>query len=136
MAQRITGALFPRRSFWSTPLRMAPLREPEEEQAIPASAGDLTRDRAQGSVTARLKFKPCFEQFHHNLAIVETARQQCSRRRQSPVSLRLSAIELACHDRGNRSGQEFPRSAGAEITILRDLGGSAAGPLAQLPFGV
>src|SRR6266478_4864888 len=103
MAQRMTGALFPRPSLCSKPLRMAPLREPEEQQAVPTGPGDLARDRAQRSILARLEFEPLIEHFHHNLAIVDSARQQCPRRRQSPVSLRLSAIELACHDRGNRS---------------------------------
>src|SRR5438034_6801039 len=136
MAQRISGVLFPRPSLCSEPLRMTPLREPEEQETVPAGTGDLTCDRAQGPVPARLELKPLFEHFHDNLAIVETAREQCAGRRQSPVSLRLSAIELACHDRRNLRWQEFPRGAGAEIGIVRDLGGAAACPLAQTPFGV
>src|SRR5205809_2218921 len=136
MAQRMTGVLFPRPSLWSKPLRMTPLREPEEQETVPAGTGYHACDRAQGPVPARLELKPLFEHFHDNLAIVDTAREQCPRRGQSPVSLRLSAIELACHDGGNRSGQEFPRGAGAEIRIIDDLGGPAAGPLAQTAFGV
>src|SRR5437773_1969575 len=136
MAQRISGVLFPRPSLCSEPLRMAPLREPEEEEAVPAGTGDLARNCAQRSKLPPFELEPFIEHFHYNLAIVETAREQCAGRRQSPVSLRLSAIELACHDGGNRSGQEFPRGAGAEIRIIDDLGGPAAGPLAQTAFGV
>src|SRR5438046_10657966 len=106
MAQRMTGALFRRPSLWSTPLRMAPLRESEEQQAIPPGAGDFARDRAQRSILARLELKPLIEYFHHNLAIVETARQQCAGRRQSLVPLRLTAIDRRRHIGGNLRGQK------------------------------
>src|SRR5438874_8737982 len=97
MAQRMTGALFPRPSLWSTPLRISPLRESEEQQAIPAGAGDFARDRAQRSILARLELKPLFKHFHHNLTVSDPAREQCAGRRQSLVPLRLSAINRRRH---------------------------------------
>src|SRR6266404_7607941 len=107
MAQRISGALFPRPSLWSKPLRTAPLREPEEQQAIPAGAGDLACDRAQRSILPRFELKPLIEHFHHNLPIVDSAREQCSRRRQSLVPLRLSAIDRPRPINRNLSGQKL-----------------------------
>src|SRR5437762_10655777 len=106
MAQRMTGVLFPRPSLWSTPLRMAPLREPEEQQAIPAGTGDLTCDGAQRPISARLELKPPVKHFHNDLAIIETACEQCAGRRQSLVPQRLSAIHHRRHIDGNLTGQK------------------------------
>src|SRR5437879_13505979 len=105
MAQRMTGALFPRPSLWSKPLRTAPLREAEEQQAIPAGASDLACDCAQRSILARLEFEPLIEHFHHNLAIVDSAREQCAGRRQSLVPLRLSGVDCPRHIRCSLSGR-------------------------------
>src|SRR5438105_15787127 len=109
MAQRMTGALFPRPSFWSEPLRISPLREPEEQQAIPASTGDLAGDRAQRSILARFELKSLFKHFHHNLPILETACEQCALRRQSLVPLNVRAVDRARGTGGNRRGQKFLR---------------------------
>src|ERR1700681_648000 len=124
MAQRTIGTL----------LCIAALRQPKKEQAIPASAGGLAGDRAQGSVAARLVLESVRQHLDHDLAITEAAREQCTRRRQ-PAVLRWPR-SIYHPGAGIWPGEKLLRRADAKISIVGDLGGSAARPLAQISFSV
>src|SRR2546422_6646916 len=104
MAHRTTEALLAGPSFWLKPSGIAPLRQAEEQQPIPASAGHLARDGAQGPVTARVELKAFCEHLHDDLPVAQAACEQCARGRQSPVSLRLGAIDRPCRIRENLTG--------------------------------
>src|SRR2546425_3908629 len=127
MAHRTTGAaFFAGPSFWLKPSRIAPLREAEKQQSIPARAGHLARDGAQRPVTARVELKAICKHLHDNLTVAQSACKECARGRQSPVSLRLGASNHTYRIRGNLTGQQFLRRPGAEVGISDDLGGAAA----------
>src|SRR5438093_9842412 len=137
MAHRTTGAaFFAGPSFWLKPSRIAPLREAEKQQSIPARAGHLARDGAQRPVTARVELKAICKHLHDNLTVAQSACKQCARGRQSPVSLRLGASNHTYRIRGNLTGQQFLRCPGAEVSIRDDLGGAAACAFAQATFSV
>src|SRR6266852_6845963 len=89
MAHRTEGAL----------LGISPLRQSEEQQPIPTCAGNLARDRAQRTVTARLVLKPVREHLDYDLPIADPAGEQCARPRQPPVLGRSCAIDA----RGTRN---------------------------------
>src|SRR5437867_5699177 len=125
MAHRTTEALLAGPSFWLKPSGIAPLRQAEEQQPIPASAGHLARDGAEGPVTPRVELKAVCEHLHDDVTVAQSACKQCARRRQSPVSLRLGASNHTYRIRGNLTGQQFLRCPGAE-SISDDLGGAAA----------
>src|SRR5881628_1640078 len=103
MAHRITEALFAGPSFWPQPLAIAPLRQAEEQQSIPARAGHLARDGAQRPVTPRLELKAVVKDLHEDLAVAQAACEQRPRRRQSPVSLRVGPIDRPYRIRRNLS---------------------------------
>src|SRR2546426_11039336 len=110
MAHRTTGAaFFAGPSFWLKPSRIAPLREAEKQQSIPARAGHLARDGAQRPVTPRVELKTVCEHLHEDLTVAQAACEQCARGRQSPVSLRLGASNRPCRIRGSLTGQQFLR---------------------------
>src|SRR2546425_380854 len=137
MAHRTTGAaFFAGPSFWLKPSRIAPLREAEKQQSIPARSGHLARDGAQRPVTARVELKAVCEHLHDNLTVAQSACKECARGRQSPVSLRLGASNHTYRIRGNLTGQQFLRRPGAEVGIIEDLGGAAACAFAQATFSV
>src|SRR5437764_1324649 len=135
MAHRTTEGLLAG-SFWLKPSGIAPLRQAKEQQPIPASAGHLARDGAQGPVTARVELKAVCEHRHGDVPVAQAACKQRARGRQSPVSLRLGASNRPYRIRGNLTGQQFLRRPGAEVSIIDDLGGAAACALAQATFGV
>src|SRR6266702_2913253 len=112
MAHRTTGGLLAEPSFWLKPSAIAPLRQAEEQQPIPARAGHLARDGAQGPVTARVELKAFCEHLHDDLPVAQPACKQCARGRQSPVSLSVGAINGPCRIR-----RQLPRSPGAEVRI-------------------
>src|SRR2546428_2755254 len=122
MAHRITGAFFAGPSFWLKPSAIAPLREAEKQQSMPARAGHLARDGAQRPVTARVELKAVCKHLHDNLTVAQAACKQCASRRQSPVSLRLGASNRPCRIRGNLTGWQFLRRPGAQVRIIDDLG--------------
>jgi len=62
-----------------TLLCIAPLRKPKKQQAIPARAGDLARDRAQGTVAARLILESFRKYLDDDLPIAEAPGKQCTR---------------------------------------------------------
>src|SRR5881396_3997917 len=104
MAHRTKEALLAGPSFWLKPSGIAPLRQAEEQQPIPASAGHLARDGAQRPVTPRVELKAVCKHLHDNLTVAQAACKQCASRRQSPVSLRLGASNRPCRIRGNLTG--------------------------------
>src|SRR5258705_13359582 len=94
MAQRIAlGEPFTWRFFVLKVLSIPALREPEEEQAVPAGAGNLACDGAEGAVTPRFELKTVAEYFHDDLAVIQTTGEQRARGWQSIVSLGLRAID-------------------------------------------
>src|SRR5437870_6418948 len=101
MAHRTTEALLAGASFWLKPSSIAPLRQAEEQQPIPARAGHLVRDGAQGPVTPRVELKAVCEHLHDDLTVAQPACKQCAGRRQSPVSLRVGASNRPCRIRGS-----------------------------------
>ena len=52
-------------------LSIPPLREPEEEQAVPAGAANLACDGAEGAVTPGFEFKTIGKHLHDDLAVVQ-----------------------------------------------------------------
>src|SRR5437867_3745800 len=104
MAHRTTEALLAEPSFWFKPSAIAPLREAEKQQPIPARAGHLARDGAERPVTARVELKAICKHLHDDLTVAQAACKQCASRRQSPVSLRLGASNRPCRIRGNLTG--------------------------------
>src|ERR1700690_1682588 len=72
MAQRILEGLAP---FEPNSSRTAPLREPENQKAIPAGSGYFAGDHAQRSVVLMLILVPVGKNFNDNIAILETSPQ-------------------------------------------------------------
>ena len=84
-----------------TLLCIAPLREAEKEEAIPARAGDLAGDGAQGTITAGFIFKSFSEHFDDDLPVAETAGKQST----GPGTCNPSAV--SCDQcAGNRNLRE------------------------------
>src|SRR5713101_2975161 len=123
MAQRTAGVL----------LGITPLRQSEEEEAIPASARDFASDRAQRAVASRIVFKSLVEDLHHDLPMVESPRKQRPGCGQSPVPRGSGAI-YSSRNRGRRI-QKALRSADTKIGILGNARGSMACSFPQVSFG-
>src|SRR5712692_3364131 len=124
MAQRTEGVL----------LCISPLRQSEEQQPIPTSTGNLARDRAQGTVAARLVLKSVREHLDHDLPIADPAGEQRARPRQSTVLRRSCAIDMG--GTGIWPNGKLLRRAHTKISIIGNLGGAAARPFAQISFGI
>src|SRR5271170_4713513 len=118
MAHRTAGVL----------LCTAPLRKPEKQEAIPASAGDLARDRAQRAVAARFVLRSVAQHFDDDLPIADPASEQRTRARQPAILRRSRAIDA--HGTGIWSSHEFLRCADSQVAIIGDVGGPAARSLA------
>src|SRR6266851_485776 len=124
MAQRTVGTL----------LCIAPLRQVKKEQAIPARAGGFAGDRAQRAVMPRLVLKSIREHFNDDLPITDAAREQRTGRRQPPVLWRSRAIDAP--EAGIWPGEKLLGRSHTKISIIGDLGGSAACPFAQISVGI
>src|SRR2546427_8560053 len=79
MAHRTTEALLAGPSFWLKPSGIAPLRQAEEQQPIPASAGHLARDGAEGPVTPRVELKAVCEHLHDDVTVAQSADRKSTR---------------------------------------------------------
>src|ERR1700690_2132715 len=96
-------------------LCIAPLRQTEKQEAIPAGAGDLARDCAQGTVAARLILESFSEHLDDDLPIPQTSGQQGARFWQPVVLPRSRAIGAL----GTRlkSSHEFLRGSNTEVAV-------------------
>src|ERR1700683_1841943 len=102
---------------------MTALRQAKEQQAVPACSGDLAGDGAQRSVAAGGIFETLRKYFDHNMAVGEPAGQKAPGFRDSPIALRLRAIEN--HRRTGGLSQETDRSPAAQVSISNNFEGLA-----------
>src|ERR1700691_5352382 len=124
MAQRTAGTL----------LCITALRQAKKQQAIPARAGDLACDRAQGTVAAGLVLKSIRQYLDDDLPVTDAAGEQGTRFRQ-PVILRRSGA-INAPKAGLWPRHEFLRRSNAKIPIIGDVAGATARPFTQISFGI
>src|SRR6185436_20791207 len=124
MAQRIALTPFVVPFFGLKELCITPLRKPEEEQAIPARAGDLAGDGAQRPIMPRFEFKALGQHFHDDLPVMETTGEEGAGSGQPGVSLRLRVVHS--RRRTDLRRQESFGSARAQVSLVGNLEGSMA----------
>src|SRR6185436_2033061 len=134
MPQRIALTPFVVPFFGLKELCIAALRKSEEQQAIPARAGDLASDGAQRPIMPRFELEALGQHLHDDLPVMETTGEEGAGSGQPGVPLRLWVV-----DRGRRTDlcrQEPLRGARAEVSLVGNLEGSMSGALAEAPFRV
>src|SRR6185295_3857313 len=134
MPQRIALTPFAAPFFGLKELCIAPLRKPEEQQAIPTCAGDLAGDGAQRPIVPRFELKTLGQHLHDDLPVMETTGEEGAGSGQPGVSLSLWVVDS--RRRIDLRRQEPLGGARAEVSLVGDLEGPMTGALAEAPFRV
>src|ERR1700722_20101178 len=108
-----TGALLP--------LPACGTCEPEEGQTIPASAGDLHRDRAERGISPVLISEPFCQDFHKNGPPLPVPAEHRARQREATIQLSAIPVPWCCMDALAANVKEVSWRDHSQVGVLCDL---------------